>query len=140
MRLDTSSGGVVYRKKDTAIQILMLKDQKGHWTFPKGMIEKGESPEEAAKREIGEEVGLHAIEIKEKLDSVQYFFKWENELVKKTVHYFLAEFTGSEEPVPQTEEGIEEVRWFSTEEAQKELGYKKSNNPILEKALKSLGS
>ena len=106
MRLDTSSGGVVYRKKDTAIQILMLKDQKGHWTFPKGMIEKGESPEEAAKREIGEEVGLHAIEIKEKLDSVQYFFKWENELVKKTVHYFLAEFTGSEEPVPQTEEGI----------------------------------
>ena len=140
MRLDTSSGGVVYRKKDTAIQILMLKDQKGHWTFPKGMIEKGESPEEAAKREIGEEVGLHAIEIKEKLDSVQYFFKWENELVKKTVHYFLAEFTGSEEPVPQTEEGIEEVRWFSTEEAQKELGYKKSNKPILEKALKSLGS
>lgn len=118
----------------------MLKDQKGQWTFPKGMIEKGESPEEAAKREIEEEVGLHAVEVKEKLDSVQYFFKWEEELVKKTVHYFLAEFTGSEQPVPQTEEGIQEVKWFSTEDALKEVGYKKSNKPILEKAIKSLGS
>ena len=135
MKLEVSAGGIVYRKKGNEFEILLLKDQKGNWTFPKGLIEKGENNIDAAQREIAEEVGLTSTRFVEEIDTVKYFYKWENTLIKKTVHYYLFEFTGREEPIGQKEEGIQEVRWFSPQEALKMIGYQKTNEKILKQAI-----
>lgn len=55
MKKELSAGGVVVRKKGNAWQVLLLKDMNDNWTFPKGLIEKGENPPSAAKREIADE-------------------------------------------------------------------------------------
>ena len=66
--------------------------QKEYWDLPKGHIEKGESPEGAAKREVKEETGLKNIDfIKGFKETIKYFFKWENKNVLKFVTFYLAE-------------------------------------------------
>lgn len=53
--------------------VVLRKNQHGHWLFPKGHIEEGERPEETAIREVSEELGLK-VEIKRKLGKVRYIY------------------------------------------------------------------
>ena len=91
--IEKSSGAVVFhRTSDNKIEYLLLKHQLGHWDFPKGHIEKGETVEKAARREIKEETGLERVRIvSEFKERVQYIYKWENETRFKTVVFFLAQ-------------------------------------------------
>lgn len=132
MREEISAGGVVFKKSDQKLYFLLLKDQNGNWTFPKGLIEAGEGGQIAAAREISEETGIHGLKLFKQLSPIQYWYRWENDLIKKTVHYFLFQATGSETPEPQEEEGISEVRWFSPEETWEIVGYRKTNKKVLE--------
>lgn len=138
MREEISAGGVVFKKTEDKFYLLLLKDQNDNWTFPKGLIEPSEDPKEAAKREIGEETGITQIEFFKELTPIQYWYKWEGNLIKKTVHYFLFEAKREEAFKPQKEEGITEVRWFSSEEAYQMVGYPKTNKKILEEVFKEL--
>jgi len=124
-----SSGGIV-RDGD---QLLMVKVQnlEGQpiWTFPKGHIEKGEKSEEAALREVREETGYEC-EIVAPFERVQYWFKRDDRLTKKTVNWFLmrplkkvGEFDADE---------IMETRWITISEAKDLIRYK-SDKKILEK-------
>ena len=61
-RLETSAGGVVYRRSDGGPLVLLIRDSYENWGFPKGHIEQGEVPEVAAVREVREETGLVALE------------------------------------------------------------------------------
>lgn len=150
MKTEISAGGVIYRKKGKSWQILLLKDKNDHWTFPKGLIEDGEEKVKAAQREIGEEVGLKEIKLVTDLTPIKYWYmqsifsparnKRQNDLIHKTVYYFLFETEGSEETRPQKEEGITDVRWFSPTEALKEVGYRKTNEPILQEVIKKCES
>lgn len=140
MKTEISAGGVIYRKKGKSWQILLLKDKNDHWTFPKGLIEEGEEKVKAAQREIGEEVGLKEIKLVADLTPIKYWYKWQSDLVRKTVYYFLFETEGNEETHPQEEEGITDVRWFSPTEALKEVGYRKTNEPILQEVIKKCES
>lgn len=135
MITEISAGGVVYQKKGSGFQLLLLKDRKGEWTFPKGLVEKNEDTIVTAQREIAEEVGLTNTKFIAELDPVNYFYKREGKLIKKTVHYYLFQFTGSDEPVGQKEEGIREVKWFSPKEALEIVGYRKTNKKVLEMAI-----
>ena len=63
-----SAGGVVFSVFPENIKFLLLKHQRGHWGFPKGHRESGESTEFAALREIREETGVMNFEVLEKLD------------------------------------------------------------------------
>ncbi|MCB1107013.1 MAG: NUDIX domain-containing protein [Chlamydiia bacterium] len=66
----------------------------GHWSFPKGHAEKGESPKEAAERELKEETGLEVIRYLDHPYVVEkYQFRREGALVDKTVRFYLAEVT-----------------------------------------------
>ena len=58
----THAGGVVARREDGVIKFLLVtaRRQPGQWVFPKGHIEAGESPEQAAVREVHEEAGVEA--------------------------------------------------------------------------------
>ena len=130
MRYEVSAGGVVVRKNKGTWDVLLIKDMNGNWTFPKGRIEKGETPIVAAKREVSEEVGLTNLKLITALAPVKYVFS-RGTLVKKIVYYFLFKYNGIKLPVGQKEEGISDIRWVSYPEAAKLIGYSKSNIPVL---------
>ena len=89
MKREISSGGVVFKKTARTFQVLLLKDKNNFWSFPKGLIEKDEDKLTAAKREIGEEIGVKKIKMICELKPINYFYKWEDQIVNKTVYFFL---------------------------------------------------
>ncbi|MBI4100189.1 NUDIX domain-containing protein [Candidatus Microgenomates bacterium] len=139
MREETSAGGVVFKKNDKEVSFLLLKDQNDSWTFPKGLIESGEDSRDAAQREVSEETGIQQLVFFKELEPIKYWYRWEGDLIHKTVHYYLFETKGEETPVPQKEEGITEVRWFTPDEAGKIIGYRKTNQKILNEAIEAIG-
>mgnify|MGYP001578051920 CR=1 FL=1 len=133
MKNEVSAGGVIVKGNE----VLLLRDMNGNWTFPKGLVDAGETPEQAVVREAAEEVGL-AVVVKAPLTSIEYWYQREGEKIHKTVHYFLCALEKDAEPKPQTDEGISEVRWVPIEEAMKIIGYPKTNRAVLEKTIKAL--
>ncbi|SFJ09225.1 NUDIX hydrolase [Thermoflavimicrobium dichotomicum] len=135
---EISAGGVVYRKRDGQIEILLIRDRFGYISLPKGKIEAGESDEETALREIQEETGISG-RVVEKLLTIQYDYEHEKKgLIHKEVNYFLVEALEGKE-TPQIEE-IDMVAWYSPEEAwelQQSAGYH-NNQVVLEKAYRVL--
>jgi 8-oxo-dGTP pyrophosphatase MutT (NUDIX family) len=112
-----ASGGLV--KNDSGLFLFIRRF--GVWDLPKGKIEKKESPENAAIREVGEECGLSELKIIKQLDSTYHIYrspylKYPDNLVLKETKWFLMSYAGSEIPIPEMEEDIEEVRWFSPTE------------------------
>ncbi|MBI2028886.1 NUDIX domain-containing protein [Candidatus Gottesmanbacteria bacterium] len=130
---EISSGGIVYKLVDSSPHILVLKDSKGKWTFPKGLIEENEDPVVCAKREIKEEVGVTEIEFVKELGTVHYKYIFENDLIDKTVFYSLFRLIGSPVLKPQKEEGIQQVMFIDLKGARNIIGYEKTNAPILSK-------
>lgn len=124
MKTQTSAGGVLVRRGSTGPEVLLAsrRTRKGDlvWGLPKGLVEEGESPEEAALREVREETG-HRGTIRDGLGSISYWFVWDGERVKKTVHFFLMDDSG-DEPGPRDQE-MEEVRWFDAGEAADVAGF-----------------
>jgi len=135
MERQSAAGGVVIKKKDDGIKILLIKDNYGHWTWPKGHTEDGETPKETALREINEETGLKNVKILDTLGEQKYKFNLNNEEVFKTVSIFLVEFLGNEEIKIQTSE-IEKGKWFSPEEALETIEYNGSRE-LLEKGIET---
>ncbi len=106
----------------------------GHaWTLPKGWVEKGEDLEQTAVREVREETGLQA-KVLRKLGEITYEFyaKPERSRVLKTVHVFLLECLGGD--TAEHDDEVEEVRWFTLDEAVRTLTYK-NEREMLEKAV-----
>lgn len=103
-----AAGGVVINQKNEVLFIRRL----GRWDLPKGKIEKGESLEQAAVREIEEETGLKEIILEEFLNNTFHIYTERNgEKILKTTYWFRMRYVGNEKPVPQLEEGISEVCW-----------------------------
>jgi len=131
MLYEHSAGAVVFRKVDSDVKYLLLHYFAGHWDFPKGNIEKGETIEETVRREIFEETGLNDIRIipgfKER---IIYFYRREGGLVKKDVVYLLAEAFSSRVRLSYEHKGY---GWFSMEDALTTLTYD-SSKAVLEKA------
>lgn len=137
MKFEASAGGVVVYKHANRCYVVLIKDAKGMWTFPKGKIEPKESIETAAQREIKEEVGIIDLTLINTLGSVEYVFK-RKELVKKTVHYFLFRSRKKAKLTPQQEEGISQAKWYSFSQALKISGYRETNLSLLKQAMQNL--
>jgi 8-oxo-dGTP pyrophosphatase MutT (NUDIX family) len=91
MPAEHSAGAIVFRKELGKTLYLLLHYEEGHWGYPKGHIEKGETIEETVRREIGEETGLINIEfINGFKESTKYFFMSEGQRIFKTVVFLLA--------------------------------------------------
>ena len=120
-----TAGGVVWRKRQSELEILMIQDHKGRWTIPKGHVEKGESLEQTAQREIGEETGITNVKLGEKLDNIYFFYRKQGKLIFMTTCVFLVEAIGdSDELKSGDSEGIIDVKWFKDSEALKLIEYK----------------
>lgn len=124
MKFEFSAGGVVFKKENGQMLVLVAQHGQHHgWVFPKGLIgdtRKGESKEETAVREVEEETGVVA-SIKEPLEPVQYWYKWEDDLRKKTVYYFVMEYISEDRKKKDDE--MENVEWVPVEEVEKRLTY-----------------
>ena len=105
-----AAGGVVINKKNQKLFIKRL----GHWDLPKGKLEVGESFDLAAKREVEEETGILISKVEEKITNTYHIYLTESgkPILKKVVWYEMLSLDKSI-PVPQKEEGIDEVKWLS---------------------------
>ena len=135
MEKQLAAGGVVVKKVDDALRVLLIKDSYGHWTWPKGHAELGETPEETALREISEETGLTRLDVLEELGIQEYCFTLDDKKIVKTVHLFLVEASGDEELIIQTSELLE-GKWLSPEEALETIEYEGSRE-LLEKGIEA---
>ncbi|HBL00046.1 MAG TPA: NUDIX hydrolase [Microcoleaceae bacterium UBA10368] len=115
---DECFGIVPIFTNETDSLFLLIQHQAGHWGFPKGHANPGESAIETAKRELEEETGIRDCEVLEEPSFVEHYsFVKEGEPIEKTVTYFLA-FVNSMEVQLQAEE-IQNSAWICFEEAVK---------------------
>lgn len=106
-----AAGGIVQREN----KFLFIK-RNGFWDIPKGKLEKGESPEHGAIREIEEECGLIKPIIKKHLIDTWHTYEHKKKRVlKKTYWFWLDEGKEKVKLVPQIEEGITELDFFGKE-------------------------
>jgi len=110
-----SCGGVVLHKSKV---LLLYKNQSKKdigWVLPKGTIEEGENIRQAALREVLEETKVIA-KILKYLGKTQYSFKGADDMVYKTVHWYLMS-TGSHYCRPQQEENFADAGFYKKHEA-----------------------
>lgn len=112
-----AAGGIVLNTKD---EILFI-DRLGYWDLPKGKVEKGEGLKEAAVREIEEECGISQPKIDRKLLTTYHTYSAKGRKYFKTTHWYLLNYEGNEELLPQTEEGITDVRWINPQQMEDQL-------------------
>jgi 8-oxo-dGTP pyrophosphatase MutT (NUDIX family) len=140
-RFELSSGGVIYRETEGGPDVCLINTQGGKtWQLPKGLIEEGEPPEDAALREVLEETGLQG-EIVKLLDKIEYWYVDTYTgpgriRVHKNVYFFLIRYlSGSTE---DHDDESEEARWFPLVEAQKRISFA-NERKVLEMASKEIG-
>jgi 8-oxo-dGTP pyrophosphatase MutT (NUDIX family) len=120
---EVSAGGIVFRRSsDGRVRFLLIRDSYQNWGFPKGHLENGETPREAALRETEEETGLPALAVHGPIRIIDWFFRFRGRFIHKHCHFFLMESLEGE-PLPQQDEGITACRWCTYEEALETLSY-----------------
>lgn len=109
-----AAGGIV-KKNDT---YLFIKRQ-GKWDIPKGKLSKKEAPETGAIREIEEECGISNPTIKQFICCTYHTYRFKDKPRLKLTYWYGLDYEGDEEPVPQAEEGITKVKWFTKDKIEK---------------------
>lgn len=124
---ETSAGGLVIDgldgPKESQVAALIGRiDRRGRmlWSLPKGHIERGETAEQTAIREVAEETGIQG-SVLAALGSIDYWFVTEGRRVHKTVHHYLMRFAGGELSDEDVE--VTEVAWVPLHELPKRLAY-----------------
>ena len=127
MRHEKSCGAIVYRRSHGNIEILLIRHiNSGHWSFPKGHVEPGETEVETAIREIREETSIDVIIDPTFRETVSYSPKRDTQ---KVVVYFIGKAKNFDY-VPQEEE-ISEVRWVDIGHASHMLTYENDKNIVI---------
>ena len=134
MKQEKSCGCIILNDKN---EVLLIHHNAGHWDFPKGHVEDGETEIQTAIREVKEETNID-VEVNEKYKySTKYSPK---EDVIKEVVYFLARNVNDNKQA-QLEE-VSEVKWFSMKDAIDKITYDNSRDILiqLKKDLEKKGS
>lgn len=116
---------------------LLLKHANGrHWSFPKGHVEEGEAPKEAALRELDEETDLAVREFVSGFSlETSYTFERAGQKVFKTVIYFLG-VVSTESQVVLSPEHLDYC-WLPYDDARRKLTYE-GDRELLDRAEKKL--
>ena len=121
---ETSAGGLVVDLAGTVPQGALIgrTDRRGRllWSLPKGHLEPGESPQQAAVREVEEETGIIGVIVAE-LGTIDYWFVADGRRIHKTVHHYLMRATGGQLSDEDVE--VTEVAWVPLPDITKRLAY-----------------
>ncbi|PIT90197.1 MAG: transcription antitermination factor NusB [Candidatus Komeilibacteria bacterium CG10_big_fil_rev_8_21_14_0_10_41_13] len=118
-----SAGGVVFKKTGDDYKFALILDAYDKWTFPKGHIEEKEEQEQAALREVKEEIGIKEAKSHGYLGNIDIRVNDPNKRpTPKTIHYYLIETSDDQLVVPNVTE-VKDVKWFSKEEALVTISY-----------------
>jgi ADP-ribose pyrophosphatase YjhB (NUDIX family) len=124
-----SAGGVIYRAINTGrIEVVLIATGKhGRWSLPKGHVQRGETAEDAAAREIAEETGLNGRVVLH-LATIEYWFRARSARIHKYVDLFLLRYI-SGELLPQETE-VDDACWFQLDEALKLASFKRERDVL----------
>jgi 8-oxo-dGTP pyrophosphatase MutT (NUDIX family) len=141
MRREFSAGGVLVRKMAGRHWVAAIRPggkPAGVWALPKGLIGRGENPEETALREVFEETGCEGVS-RGKLGDVRYVYTWDGERIFKVVSFYLVGYSRGriDEVPPAFRHEVAEARWLPLEEGPRLLAYK-GEREMAEKALMML--
>lgn len=139
LRKQTSAGGVIFKKNESGFQIILISVRNGQaWCLPKGIVDKGETTEETALREVSEETGLTG-RIIDKLGDINYWYyiKEENIKCRKKVYFYLMEYVSGDTADHDIE--VDEAVWFPLETALKKVSFK-GDRTMIEKTIDKLRS
>ncbi|MEN9938421.1 MAG: hypothetical protein RLZZ387_5000 [Chloroflexota bacterium] len=134
-----AAGCVAYRRDAAgAPLVLMIEDQYGRWTLPKGHLEPGEGAAEAAQRETEEETGVSG-ELGPLVGEITYpVTRRSGETYTKRVAFYLLRAAGDALAL-QAEEGISAAGWLTPEEALARNGYEDMRG-LLVRAVELIGA
>ncbi len=106
-----AAGGIVMNPKQEILWIF----RRGFWDLPKGKLDPGETIPQCALREVQEETGLTQIQLNEIITITyhDYFDNYLNTQVTKETHWYKMSIQDLQNGIPQTEEDIEKMEWFS---------------------------
>jgi len=121
---EATAGGVIYRfSKAGGLEILLVADHFDRWTIPKGHIEEGETAQEAAIREIGEEAGVYQLDPICWLGKIHFRYRRENILVLMSTQIYLFKALGDTDQIKK-EDWMNGIKWFSYDEAVNAIAYR----------------
>lgn len=131
MKKVISAGIITFFKKESEPEYLILHYASGHWDFPKGKVEQGETLEQAARRELHEETGLTAQLVPGFEETFSYiFYDYDNGKAEKTVYFFVGH-TGIKTVILSHEH--QGYSWLPFKEALERLTYDNAKD-VLKKA------
>lgn len=116
-----SSGGVIIYRGKVLLLYKFIQNRYDAWVLPKGTVEPGETLEQTALREVGEEAGVQA-RIMSYLGSTKYSFRGQNNIINKEVHWYLMGTSGYYSR-PQKEEFFVDSGFFKENAAKFLLKY-----------------
>lgn len=142
VRTEISSGGVVYRKRAGAIDVVLISvGEPARWQLPKGLVDRGEKPEETAVREVREEAGVQST-IVAPLDRIGYWYQrtegGKRVRVRKFVHFYLLRYRSGN--VRQHDAEVLEARWVPLDDARAMLAFASERTVLAEAAEQLRGS
>ena len=117
-----SAGGVVVRDGEVVVIVPTRRAADGSrvLALPKGHVDPGETPIEAATREVREETGIVAEPVHE-LGESRYWYRRDGRTIGKTVQFFLFEHVGGD--TADHDDEVEEVRWIGLQQARTALSH-----------------
>ena len=129
----TSAGGVAYRVNGQAQEVALISVRpSGRWQLPKGLVDAGETPEQAAVREVREEAGVET-DLVAPIEVVQYWYygdrRGERVRFRKQVHFYLLAYRAGD--VRDHDHEVAEARWVGFAEAAAMLAFKSEREVLL---------
>ena len=135
-----SAGGVVFRGDKGQIEVVIVSvGGQNRWQLPKGMVEKGESPETAAVREAREEAGVSS-EVVQLIETIEYWYAGLDNGIRvrfhKRVHFFLLRYVSGDTKDHDWE--VNEARWVPIDDATSQLAFDNERR-VMERARELIG-
>ncbi|MBI2052650.1 MAG: NUDIX domain-containing protein [Candidatus Ryanbacteria bacterium] len=142
IKVERSAGAVLFRRHGPKVLYLILQHLRGHWAFPKGRLEKGETSLETARREIAEETGISRIRFfPEYKETIRFKYAWppkskDAEARLKFVVFYLGQVFSPKVKISDEHKGFE---WVTYDKAYKLLKHRNVRS-VLEKAHMRIGA
>src|ERR1700681_795584 len=111
-----AAGGIVLRRQETPLIAVVCLRKRNEWVLPKGKLDDGETPRDAAEREVLEETG-HDVSVHEFLGTLVY----ESGGRSKVVHYWRMETNGGQ--AYELMDDVRAVDWLRLDAAVERLSH-----------------